>query len=207
MQIPQSGQSGLQQNIQNGPVTYNHGGHELNDVHEILSGMIGVLEHYTLYRPNIKDQELMQILNNQYQFLTDEYNMIVQAFSTGQDPAHGTRRYQMTNQNNESIVYGLRQTPPKQPKQAGAAINDGCYAGFMLGHVKGIASLKGMAASEVTNPVVRRVIADSIPNNIEMSYELFLWANKNGYYQVAQYDEQTTNAMVHAYVPATPVTH
>jgi spore coat protein CotF len=196
-----------QQNIQTGTVTYNHGGHEVNDVNEILSGMIGALEQYALFRENMKDQELIQIANNQYQFIMDEYNMLVQAFSTGQDPDHGTKSYQMTNQNNESIVYGLKPTAPKQPKQAPNTLDDACYSGFMLNLVKGMASMKALAATEVTNPVVRRVIADSIPNGIEMAYELFLWRNKKGHYQVPQYDQQTTNAMLHAYAPAIPVTH
>lgn len=205
MQMPQN--EGPQQNMQTGAVTYNHGGHELNDVHEILGGMIGALEQYAMFRGQLKNQELVQIANNQYQFILDEYNMLVQAFSTGQDPAHGTNRYQMINQNNESIIYGLKPAPtPKQPKQP-QAIDDACISGFMLTLVKGMASTKALAATEVTNPVVRRVIADSIPNGIEMAYELFLWRNKNGHYQVPQYDQQTTNAMVHAFAPVAPAMH
>lgn len=196
-----------QQNMQTGAVTYNHGGHELNDVHEILGGMIGTLEQYAMFRNQLKDQELIQIATHQYQFILDEYNMLVQAFSTGQDPAHGTKRYQMVNQTNESIVYGLKPSPtPKQPKQP-TAIDDACISGFMLNLVKGLTSTKALAATEVTNPVVRRVIADSIPNGIEMAYELFLWRNKYGHYQVPQYDQQTTKALVHAFAPAAPMTH
>ncbi len=58
-----------------------------------------------------------------------------------------------------------------------------------------------MAAAECTNPVVRRVLADSIPNHIEMAYELFLYQNKKGYYQVAQFSEQDMVKMLTAYAP------
>ena len=79
-------QEGFQQNIQKGPVTYNHGGHEVNDVHEVLSNMVSFLEQCVLFRERIQDPELKQIVDNQYNFLVDEYNMLVQCFSTGLDP-------------------------------------------------------------------------------------------------------------------------
>ena len=55
------------------------------------------------------------------------------------------------------------------------------------------------AALETTNPVVRRVVADSIPNCIEMGYELSIYQNKHGYYQVPQYSQQDMQAMLNAY--------
>lgn len=194
-------QSGMQQNIQTGAVKYNHGGHEVNDVHEVLTCMIGLLEQYVLYRDHIQDQELLQIWENQYQFLSDEYNMLVQAFSTGQDPAHGTRRYQMT-QSNETITYGLKPMPsPKTPKTSADQIKCANISGFMLGLIKSMAHAKTMAALEVTNPVVRRVLQDSIPNTIEMGYEISLWQNKNGHYQIPQYSEQDMKTLVSSYAP------
>lgn len=193
---------GAQQNIQTGPVKYNHGGHEVNDMHEILTCMIGLLEQYTIYRDFIQDQELKQILDHQYQFFTDEYNMLVQSFSTGQDPAHGTRRYQM-NQSNETITYGLQPTTtPKTPKQSTQEINCAAVSGYMLGLVKTLAAQKTMAALEVTNPVVRRVLQDSIPNTIEMAYEISLWQNKKGHYQIPQYTEQDMETILNKFAPA-----
>lgn len=35
----------------------NHGGHEVFDMHEVLSGMIGVLEQYMMFREHVKDPE------------------------------------------------------------------------------------------------------------------------------------------------------
>jgi spore coat protein CotF len=196
---------GFQQNMQEGSVKFNHGAHEVLDIHEVLSGTISLLEQFTLFRANIKDQELLQILDNQHRFMLDEYNMMVQAFSTGQDPTHGTKRYQISKQSNETITYGLKPSASKKPKQAVNEINDQCYAGFMIGLMKGMVGQKSMAAVEVTNPVVRRVLADSIPNCIEMCYEIFLWQNKHGYYQVPQFDEQTMQSMIQAYAPTQPM--
>lgn len=197
-QQPQTSKSHLQM----GATMFNHGGHEVNDMHEVLGSMIGVLEQYVLYRDYIQDQELRQIWDNQYPFLVDEYNMLVQAFSTGKDPSHGTLRYQMT-QNNDSIIYGLKPTAqPKTPKQNANEINCACISAFMLSQLKGIAGQKTIAAFEVTNPVVRRVLQDSIPNTIEMGYEIALWQNKQGHYQIPQYSQQDMQQILHSYGPA-----
>lgn len=46
--------------------------------------------------------------------------------------------------------------------------------------------MKTVAATETCNPVVRRVLADSVPNCIEMAYELAIYQNKHHYYQMPQ---------------------
>lgn len=46
---------------------------------------------------------------------------------------------------------------------------------------------------------MRRVLQDSVPNCIEMAYELSLYQNKKGYYQVPQLSQQDMNAMLNAY--------
>ncbi|WP_052807286.1 spore coat protein [Risungbinella massiliensis] len=188
-------------NLQQGMVARNHSGHEVNDVHELLSGTIGVLDQYMMFRQYVQCQELLGILDRQYQFMMDEYNMLVQCFHTGQDPQHGTKRYQM-HQSNENIVYGIKPGQPKKPAQSLAEISSQHISGYMLGHVKSMAGMKAVAATEITNPVVRRVVADSVPNCIEMAYELFLYQNKNGYYPLPQYNEQDMKMMQNAYAPA-----
>ena len=69
----------------------------------------------------------------------------------------------------------------------------------MLGNTKSLATLLAMTALEMTNPVLRRVIADSVPNFIELSYEIFLYQNKHRYYQVPQLMEQDMNVMLTSY--------
>ncbi|RAL21067.1 spore coat protein [Thermoflavimicrobium daqui] len=191
-----------QKNIHGGTVQLNHGGHEVNDMHEVLDAAINVLNEYMIHYPSVKDPELKQMMDRQYRFMVDEYNMLVQCFSTGQDPAHGTKSYQMT-QSNETITYGLKPSQPKKPIQSTAEVNDSHIAGHLIGLIKAATSGKTMAAFEVTNPVVRRVLQDSIPNCIEMGYELFLWQNKHGHYQVPQYTAQDTQAILQSFAPAT----
>ncbi|MEK3889234.1 spore coat protein [Bacillus sp. FSL K6-3431] len=198
----QNQQGQMHPNMHTGMVNQqlNHGGHEVFDVHEVLSGAIGTLNLFTLLRPHVKDQELLSILDHQYQFSLNEYNTTVDCFKSGQDPAVPTQKYEM-NQGND-FVYGLKPSQPKKPLQSIQEITDECISGLMLGSVKSGASMKAMAALEVTNPVVRRVIADSVPNCIEMAYEISIYQNKNHYYQVPQLAQQDMQQLLNAYAPA-----
>lgn len=105
------------------------------------------------------------------------------------------------NQGND-FVYGLKTSQPKKPLQSVEEITDECISGCMLGSVKANASAKTMAALETTNPVVRRVLADSVPNCIEMAYEISLYQNKHHYYQVPQLAPQDMQQMLTMYAPS-----
>lgn len=197
----QNQQGHLHPNMHTGLVNaqMNHGGHEIFDVHEILSCMIGALDQYTLLRTHVKDQELLGILDRQYQFMQQEYNTIVDCFKSGKNPAVPTQSYKMSQDND--FVYGLKPSQPKKPIHAVTELTDECISGLMLGTHKSMAGTKAMAACEVTNPVVRRVIADSVPNCIEMAYELSIYQNKHHYYQVPQLAAQDMQQLLNAYAP------
>ncbi|MGG5252054.1 spore coat protein [Neobacillus sp. SM06] len=198
----QNQQEPMHQNMHTGavPQQLNHGGHEVFDVHEVLSGSIGTLNQYMMLRQHIKDPELRDILDRQYQFIQDEYTSTVECFQTGKDPSKPTQSYKM-NQGND-FVYGLTPSQPKKPMQSMAEISDEFISGAMLAACKSSASHKTMAALETTNPVVRRVLADSVPNCIEMAYELSIYQNKHHYYQVPQLAQQDMIQMVNSYAPA-----
>nr|WP_238389632.1 spore coat protein [Virgibacillus sp. MSP4-1] len=180
-----------------GNVPFSHGGHEVLDLHEVLSGLIGQMEQYMLYKEHIQDQELMTICQNQSAFMNSQYNIMVEAFSTGKDPSMPTSSYKM-NQSNE-VTYGLTPSQPSKPKQSVSELDDKCISSFMMGLAKANATAMTTASLEATNPVVRRVLADSIPNFIEMAYELFLYQNKNGYYQVPQLAQQDMQQILNSF--------
>lgn len=191
-----------QQNMQGSPQMppqQAHGGHELFDAHEAVSSLIGVLEHYVLYEEHIQDQQLYAILKRQRQFMTQLYNTIVDTLKTGKDPAIKTQTYNMEQPND--VIYGMKPSAPKTPIQSANEINDQCLSSFMLGHLKAMSSEFTLAALESTNPVLRRVFADSVPNLIEMGYEVFLYQNKQQYYQVPQLQQQDMQAITNGFAP------
>jgi spore coat protein CotF len=196
----QQGQTHQNMHTGNVPSQMNHGGHEVFDVHEVLSGAIDTLNSYMLLSQHVKDPELKDIMDHQYQFIQQEYNTTVECCKTGQDPSTPTQSYRMKQGND--FVYGLKPSQPKKPLQSASEITDEWISGHMLGAVKSSASMKTMSALETTNPVVRRVLADSVPNCIEMAYEISLYQNKHHYYQVPQLAQQDLQQMVNAFAPA-----
>lgn len=181
----------------NMPLSMNHGAHEVLDVHEVLSASIGALNSFIFYRPHVQDQELLNILDRQYSFMLDEYNITAECFKTGQDPSHPTRSYKMQMGNDSK--YGITPSEPKKPMKSATEINDAIISGFLLSCHKTLSTGKTTAALEATNPVVRRVLQDSIPNCIEMAYELSLYQNKKGYYQIPQLAQSDMQTMLNMY--------
>jgi len=198
----QNQQGQMHQNMHTGmvPPQMNHGGHEVIDVQEVLSSTILAMDQYLLLRQYAKDPELIDIMVRQYQFMQEEYNITLECFRTGQDPSQHTKKYMMKQDND--FTYGLKQSSPKKPMQSLGEVSDEFISNCMLTSCKSGASMKTMAALESTNPVVRRVLADSIPNCIEMAYEISIYQNKHHYYQVPQLAQQDMNQMQNAYAPA-----
>ncbi|MGU3472916.1 spore coat protein [Paenibacillus sp. D51F] len=178
----------------------NHGGHEFFDMHEILSGMINVLDQFMIFRGFVKDQELLGILDRQYNFILSQYNLTAECFATGQKPHQETGTYMMQQPTN--VTFGIKPSQPKKPNQSLADVKDAGISGHMLGLIKSTASLLAMASPEITNPVVRRVVASQIQNYVEMAFEIFLFQNKHAYYQVPQLKQNDMQSMLGSYVPA-----
>lgn len=191
-----------QENLQGSsqmPPQQSHGGNELFDTHEALSTLTSGLEQYMLYEQHIQDPALKTMEQRHHTFLTQLYNTIIETLQSGQEPTVKTQVYNMEQNNN--VIYGLKPSAPKSPVQSVDQINDQCVSGYMLGVMKSTASAFTMTALESTNPVLRRVFADSIPNIIEMAYEVFLYQNKNNYYQVAQLAPQDMQQIMNSFAP------
>ena len=181
-------------------VKIDRGGHELINGHEILSSYINVLDQYLLFKGSIKEKGLVQILERQYAFVTVQYNRVVEAYATAQKPSQEMKPYMMKVSN--EITYGMKSTQPKKPNQSAAEVNDAGISGYMLAMMKSAASKTTTTALEVANPVVRRVLVDSVPNFAEMAYELFLYQNQQGYYPVPQLNEQDWTQLLQGYAPS-----
>ncbi|WP_153978374.1 spore coat protein [Paenibacillus xylanilyticus] len=190
------------QNIETGtiPPQLNHGGHEMFDVHEVLAGAINTLNSYTMLSQHVQDPELRDILLRQKQFMSEEYNITLECFRTGQDPSKPTQSYKMSQDND--FTYGMKPSQPKKPMLSATEICDQSISLSMLNAVKSGAVMKTTAALESTNPVVRRVLADSLPNCIEMAYEISIYQNKNGFYQVPQLPQQDMQQMLNGFAPS-----
>src|SRR5690625_3463229 len=181
------------------PSQQQFGGHELIEADESIGAIVGGLEHFVLYEQHVQDQELANIMQRQKAFLTQVYNTVLDTLKSGKDPAVKTQTYLM--EENNDTTYGMKPSSPKTPIQSVNELNDECISNFILGHLKAIASSFTLVALEATNPVLRRIFADSIPNIIEMAYEVYLYQNKHQYYQVAQLQQQDMQTIINSYAP------
>lgn len=181
------------------PLAQQFGAHELLDAKEAIGTIVGGIEHFVIYDQYVQDQELKSILQRQKSALTTIYNTILDTLKSGKDPEVKTQTYLMQTDSNRSIFGMKPATQPKTPIQSVNELNDECISGAMLGHLKSIASEFTLAGLEATHPVLRRIFADSIPNVIEMAYEIYLYQNKNQYYQVPQLSPQDMQTIMNSY--------
>ncbi len=195
-QQPSQNQSSMQTGM---PPQQQFGGLEIMEAHESLGALSGCIAYYSLHQQYVQDQQLTNIFDRQKTFVSQLYNTVLNTLQTGKDPAVKTQTYEM--QENNQTTYGVTPSTPKAPIQNVNEINDKELSSALLGHLKGIASHFTMAALESTNPVLRRIFADSVPNVIELAFEVYLYQNKQQYYQVPQLTQQDTQAIISHYGP------
>jgi len=176
----------------------NLGAHEVMEIHEVLTGAVDTINQFQLYRPHVTDQQLGTILDKHQQFMTQEYNNMVQAINA-QGISMGTpyRAPMMTQPK-----YGLNNPQPQSPNTSPQQLSDRDIASGMLKCHKSSAILKTMAALECANPNLRRMIIQSSNNCAEMTYEIWQFMNEKGYYQVPTMKQMTTNTMTESYKTA-----
>jgi spore coat protein CotF len=171
------------------------GAHEVMEIHEVLTSAIDGMNQFQLYRPHVKDQQLMQILDHQLQFMLNEYNNMVQMI--GNQGAGQAMPYRAPK--NVAPVYGLDNPGTHAPNLSMEQMDDRDVSSGMLGCHKASAGLKMMAALECADPGLRRTLQQAAMNCSEQAYEVWQYMNHNGYYQVPTLVERTMNAVLQGY--------
>ena len=179
------------------------GAHETMEVHEVLTSAINGINHFQLYRSFVKDQQLMQILDNQMQFMMDEYNQMVQTLS--QQGNNNAVPYNSIA--NGAPAYGLKNPAPQSPNASMNQLDDRDVSSSMLSCHKTSAAKKMMAALECANPQLRRMMQQGAINCAEQAYEVWQFMNQKGYYQVPTMKEETTNTVLNSYQTAANVNY
>ncbi|GAB7386882.1 spore coat protein [Bacillaceae bacterium] len=175
----------------------NYGAHEIMELHEVLTDTIDGINQFQLYRPHCQDPELRRILDNQIQFMMNEYNMMVNALN--QRGINNVPSYKWFN--NASPTYGLHHPSPQSPNASMNQMDDRDVASGMLGCSKASAGLRMHAALECADPELRRMLIQGAVNCAEQAYETWSYMNKKGYYQVPTMKQMTTNTMMGVYQP------
>lgn len=174
------------------------GAHEMMQLHEVLTDKIDGINQFQLYRPHVKDTQLRSILDNQINFMAQDYNNMVQTISyQGRGEAIPYRRVK-----NVTPSYGLKNPSPNAPNISADEMDDRDVASGMLGCHKASATLNTMASLECADPTIRRMLQQGSINCSEQSFEVWNYMNQKGFYQVPTMKQMTTNTMINSFTTA-----
>ncbi|HBT47893.1 MAG TPA: spore coat protein [Peptococcaceae bacterium] len=172
-----------------------YGAHEIMELHEVLTDTIDGINQFQLYRPHVKDQQLRSILDKQIQFMTQEYNNLVQAINQrGMGHAVPYRAPRTARP-----VYGLHQPGSQAPNVSPDEIDDRDIASGMLGCHKASAVMRMMASLECADRELRSMLQQGAINCSEQAYEVWQYMNQKGFYQVPTLQEVTTHTMINTF--------
>lgn len=179
-------------------MTAQFGAHETMELHEILNTSIDGINNFELYRDHVQDPQLRSILDKQIQFMTQEFNTLVQTVQQqglGQaTPYRGPK--------NVAPKYGLRQPGAVSPNASPTDMDDRDVASGMLSCHKSGAVKRMAAALEFANPQLRGTIQQTALNCAEQAFEVWNFMNQKGMYQVPTMMDMTTNTMMQTFTPA-----
>ena len=171
------------------------GAMELMEVHVVLKSHIDGINQFELYRPHVKDQRLMQILDNQVNHMYNSYqNMVKYLQNQGMGGAVPYRAPKVS-----AVKYGLRQPAPIEPNASDNQMDDRDVASGMMGFAKAGAIMCTNAALECADVHLRSLVSNCAISSINQAQELFQYMNEKGIYQVPTLAEQTTQTMINTY--------
>lgn len=179
-------------------MTAHFGAHEVMELHEVLTDTIDGINQFQLYRPHVSDSELRSILDHQIQFMTQDYNNMVQAANQrgmGQATPYRTPK-------SIQPVYGLDNPQPQSPNASINEMDDQDVSSGMLGCHKASAIKRMNGALECADPQLRQMMQQGALNCSEQAYEIWQYMNERRYYQVPTMQEMTTNTMIGTYSTA-----
>jgi spore coat protein CotF len=177
------------------------GAHETMEVHEVLNEKINLINHFALYSQQTQNEQLRQMMERHMQTTIQSYDGLV---SYTHDYESGQQRKQaqgMLNIQPHQIQYGLRHPPQQMPQMQGQ-MSDQQIAFALLHCHKNSAKNEMHSALECADPNVREMLLSSANTCANQAYEVFLFMNQQGQYQVPTLQDHTAKTFLHSYQPA-----
>lgn len=194
-----AGQTGGQmaggQMMNNPHATANLGAHEVLMTHEVLTHHIDSINLFELYRPHVKDQRLMQILDAQVNHMYTSYQNLVNFLHNRGGSSAVPYRVPKAS----AVKYGLHQPAPEHPNMNMNEMDDRDVASGIMSCAKTSAAMCTAAALECADPQLRSMMTNCTVSAINQAYETFQFLHEKGMYQVPTMAAQTTQTIVNAY--------
>ena len=177
-----------------------YGAHETMEVHEMLNEKINLINHFNLYAQQCQNQTLRQMIERHKQTAIQSYNQLV-AYTHDYNAANPRpQAYPMPGIQPDQLQYGLHQPMPQTPK-TGSQLSDEHICLAMLSCHKNSAKNQMASALECADPNIRQMLVNGAMTCANQAYEVFLFMNEQGMYQVPTMQDHTAKTYLHSYQP------
>jgi spore coat protein CotF len=176
------------------------GAHETMEVHEVLNEKINLINHFTLYAGMTQDPELRDMIERHLRTAIHNYEQLV-AYT--HDYAAANQRadtYGRPRAEPRDIRYGLDNPGQLGPEMPGR-LGEPQIAMAMLQCHKSSAKNHMQGSLECADPNVRDMLLNGAFVCANQAYEVFLYMNRRGQYQVPTMQDHTAKSFLHAYQP------
>jgi spore coat protein CotF len=177
------------------------GAHETMEVHECLLEKVNVITHFNIYAKEAKNQQLKDMIVRHQQEEITSYNEIVNITRGNNGFTPVPSNTNVKGVSNQQIRYGLN-NPPQISPQSDTSLTDREIAIAMLLCHKNAARNCTQATLEAADPNLRLALFNSAATCTNQAYEVFLFMNEKGLYQVPTLKSQTAETFLNTYQPA-----
>jgi spore coat protein CotF len=177
------------------------GAHETMEVHECLLEKVNVITHFNIYAKEAKNPQLQDIIARHQQEEIASYNVIVNITRGNNGFTPVPPNTNVRGVSNQQIRYGLN-NPPQMSPQSDTTLTDREIAiAILLCHKNGARTCT-QAALEAADPNLRLALLNSAATCMNQAYEVFLFMNEQGMYQIPMLKNQTAETFLNIYQPA-----
>lgn len=176
------------------------GAHEVLECAEILREKMNLINHFALYEQEAQNGQLRSMIRHHMETAMMAYDEMVgythdYSASLGMQPP-----FPQPDPSIESLKYGLRNPRPIAPQPTGR-FNDLMIMNALLAFHKASAECHIQRGLEVSDPNLRRMFLNGAITCYNQAYEVFLFMNQQGTYQVPSMDNHTAKTYLHSFQP------
>ena len=176
-----------------------YGAHETMEVHELLNEKMNMINHFSFYVQHTQNQELRDMITRHLQTAAQSYDQLVSYTHDYSAGMNQQQPYGIPQVQPQQVQYGLRQPAPAMPMQG--QFGDREIAMSVLSCHKNSAKNHMAGSLECADPNVRQMLVNGAVTCSNQAYEVFLFMNRMGMYQVPTIQDQTAKTFLHTYEP------
>ena len=177
-----------------------YGAHETMEVHEILNEKINMINHFAFYSEQAKDPRLQQMIKRHLQSAINGYDQLVAYTHNYNTVSPFTLTSSKLDVQPQQIQYGLHNPAQVSPLMNGSFADLQIVYALLSFH-KNSAKNQLSSSLECADPNVRQMLIHEATICANQAYEVFLFMNEQGQYQVPTMQDQTAKTFLHTYQP------